>query len=248
MMKSALSLVLVVSVTTSTLPVAAQEHITSTPGPLARTITHEVARLAGESTPSAAENAAQAGRPAGESNWSRVTRLSPGSEVIVTAADVQGRRIIVAADYSDLTVLNLAGVALTAAATARLRMQAARHPEYFTTTNNAGWFVDNGGNVSRKVAPSVRPVVEVRQIVERISRTAVAEIRTATGHGSARGAVGGVAVGVAASIATTYVVALSDCRDCGWFAPVAIGFPVGFGLIGYRSGWRPAGELIYRAP
>ena len=130
-MKSALSLVLVASLATSTVPVAAQEKTESTSGPLARSRTREVARLAAEPTSSAVDRAAQPGTPANGSSGGRVSRLSPATAIVVTAADFQpGRRIMVAADYSDLTVLNLAGVALTPAAIARLRTLAARHLDH----------------------------------------------------------------------------------------------------------------------
>ena len=152
MMKSALSFALVASLFASTLPTAAQEKMEPTTRPIARAITREVARLAAQPTSSAAESATQSGSPAGQSSWGRVSRLSPGSEVILTAAGFQpGKRLVVAADYSDITVLNLAGAPLTPGATSRLRTLAAQHPDYFTTRNNTGWIVDEDGNVWRNV-------------------------------------------------------------------------------------------------
>ena len=108
MMRSALSLVLVVSFATSTLPVAARENIEPMPGPLARSITREVARLAAEPTSSGVEGVQQSGVLAAESNWSRVLRVAPGTEVVLTVRGSQAdRRFFVQADASELTVLNL---------------------------------------------------------------------------------------------------------------------------------------------
>jgi len=123
-MLGALSLSLILVLTTSALPVAAQEQ-TETPrafdlrgpvngtGPLARAATREAVRLAAAREPLSLgiEAVRQGGAPAA-SAWSRVRQLGPGTGIIVTvknAPPVHGQ--FLAADESELTVLNGAGEA-----------------------------------------------------------------------------------------------------------------------------------------
>ncbi len=123
-MLGALSLSLILVLTTSALPVPAQEQ-TETPrafdlrgsvngtGPLARAATREAVRLAAAREPLSLgiEAVRQGGAPAA-SAWSRVRQLGPGTGIIVTvknALPVHGQ--FLAADESELTVLNGAGEA-----------------------------------------------------------------------------------------------------------------------------------------
>ena len=93
-MKSALSLTLIASLAGSALPVAAQERMESTAGPVARAVTREAVRLAADPQ----------SEPAG-SDWARVRSLVPGTEVIVTIRSTRlGKRYIVRADESELVV------------------------------------------------------------------------------------------------------------------------------------------------
>ena len=169
---------LVVSFATSTLTLAAQEKIEPTPSPFARAITREAARLAAEPMSSTAESVQQRGTLAAESSWSRVPKVKPGSEIVLTVKGSQSeRRFFVQADASELTVLNLTDPALPGAAKLALRDIASRHPDYFATPGRSGSFrtvavrVESGG-----VFVGDQKVADLGQIVERIARTDVVEI------------------------------------------------------------------------
>jgi hypothetical protein len=81
-METALSLTLVVALITSALPVTAHERVDRTAGPISRAITIEAARLAAE--PAVVDANQQAGAST-NADWSRVRKLEPGMEIMVTA-------------------------------------------------------------------------------------------------------------------------------------------------------------------
>src|SRR5712691_9271926 len=92
-MKSALSLTLIASLVGSA-PVAAQDRVESTAGPIARAVTREAVRLAVDPQSEPAD-----------SDWARVRALVPGTEVIVAIKGARlGKRYIVRADESELVV------------------------------------------------------------------------------------------------------------------------------------------------
>src|ERR1700686_1630425 len=106
-MKSTLSLMLIASLAASALPVAAQDRIAATSGPIAVAVNRAAVRLAAEQQTEAPDV-----------SWSRVRALPPGAEVIVTRKGTPPvKRYFVAADASDLTVLNLDDPALPGEAT-----------------------------------------------------------------------------------------------------------------------------------
>ena len=251
MMRSALSLVLVVSFATSTLPLAAQEKMDPTPGPLARSMTREVARLAAESTASGVEGVQQNGVLAAESNWSRVRKLSPGAEVIVTAAGFQpGKRIVVAADDSNLTVLNVTDPALPRAARSVLLDTASNRPEHFGEAQHGGTFLldKNVRLESGGVFIGDQKVADLGQVVERIARTDVVEVRreSAPGHPVRTGALIGLGVGAFVG----FLGAAYCHRNCEYQVfgiPVYAGIGAGIGAgAGAANG--PSSQVIYRAP
>jgi hypothetical protein len=132
MMKSALSLTLIVSLAASTLPVAADEN-TPTPGPLARSMTREAARL------SAVQEIA---RPS--SDWSRVRRLGVVTPILLTVNGSQpALRYFMGADDDGLVVLNLFAPTVPPAVRPALFRVASRHPEAFVT-DRAGIQSDGG--------------------------------------------------------------------------------------------------------
>lgn len=105
-MKSALLLTLIVSLAGSAMPLAAQEEVRTELSPLARSIVREASRLALDSMALGVEAVQQSGNP-GDSNWSRVRGLAPGTDVVVTVRGRKpDRRRIVQADESTLTVLS----------------------------------------------------------------------------------------------------------------------------------------------
>jgi hypothetical protein len=95
-MQLPVSIPLIVCLVTSTLPVGAQDRMESTPGPIARGIAREAARLTVDQRTGSAD-----------AEWSRVRKLAPGTEIIVT---IQGSppagRHVVRVDESSLTLSN----------------------------------------------------------------------------------------------------------------------------------------------
>jgi hypothetical protein len=81
-MKPAMSLVLILAVVTSTLPVSAQVQTEPTDGPIARAGAREVAHYAAQST-------------AAEGNWSQVLTIKPGTEITVRNREGQAAGAII---------------------------------------------------------------------------------------------------------------------------------------------------------
>src|SRR5256885_3065763 len=96
MMQLVVSIPLIVCLVTSTLPLQAQDRMVSTPGPIARGIAQEAARLTVDQPTSLAD-----------AEWSRVRKLASGSRIIVTLEGVQPvERRVVRVDESSLTLSN----------------------------------------------------------------------------------------------------------------------------------------------
>jgi hypothetical protein len=242
-MKSALSLILITALGVSALPVAAQDRMASTSGPIAAVITRAAVQLA------AADHPTQAPDP----HWSRVRALAPGAEVIVTRkGTLPVKRYFVAADSSDLTVLNLMDPALPGAGTRGLRDLASNHPEYFTAQN--GIFVGCDIRVGPDgVFVADRRVADFGQIVERITRNDVAEI---TSPVRTRGSVGWAVTGSVAGFGLGLLTFLNTI-DCPWVAncgawrlrrAAPLWLPIAGGLLGYHASHHEVGGIVYRAP
>jgi hypothetical protein len=180
-MKSVISLTLITGLMMSSVPIVAQEPTVTTAGPLGRAVTREAARLSatGEPPSSGIETIQQGRKPAAESHWSRVRKLAPGTEITVTVkGSPPGQRHFVAADESDLTVLNVTHPMLSADARDVLRGLTSSHPEYFPAAEKGGQFVLEK-NV--RLGPdgmfiADRKVTDLTQVIEHIARTDVAQI------------------------------------------------------------------------
>ena len=101
-MKSIVSLSLSICLGASALPVVAQDRMEATHSAIARAISSEAARLARAGEP---VGVVGQGATPGDSNWARVGKLAPGTEVIMTIKGSQpAKRYVVRADDSELTV------------------------------------------------------------------------------------------------------------------------------------------------
>ena len=254
-MKSALLLALIVCLVASSLPVTAQEKTET--GRLARAITREAVRLAAfeEPTASVVEAVQQSDTPA-RSDWSCVPKLAPGTEIIVTVkGSLPGTRYFLEATDTGLTILNVTDVILTKRASRALQDMASSRPEYFLAAYKSGTFENNDVRVAGDgVFVAGQKVADLGQVVERIARTDVAEVkrkialleRSSPGWRFAVPVVAGAYIGVAS----------------GWKSNEGgiwgmVGAAIG-GALGYR--WdRAAGhkadhvshktdDVIYRAP
>jgi hypothetical protein len=193
-----------------------------------------------------------------DSDWLRLRKLAPGTELIVTVnGSLPGSRYALAWDTSALTVLNLAAPALPAAARDVLRDAASTHPEYFPAAQRGQQFVLER-NV--KVGPGGvvvdgRKIADLQQIVETNARQEVAEIKTrqkGRGVWGHLGPVGGYLVG---AIGTGYVAGIAcqarfgrnRCDTGAFLTGMLVGGIVGGGY-GFRAANRETEHSIYRAP
>src|SRR5688572_5726970 len=119
MLKSTVSITLVMCLIGGVLPATAQEQKASA-RPLAEAVARESARFIGAS------------RQPGDSAWSRVRELEPGTEIAVTVKGSPPRQQhFLAGDESSLTVLNAAAMDISASVKQVLVDTASGHPIYF---------------------------------------------------------------------------------------------------------------------
>jgi hypothetical protein len=236
---------------------SAAQGQTMAAGSFARAVTREAARLA----------AVQPGGSPVESNWSRVRRIVPGTELTL---NIKGsppgvQRYFVAGDDSDLTVLNVAGPGLPATARDVLRGLALRNAGDFPAAQQ-GRQITLEKNV--RIGPdgvfvSDRKAADLGEIVEKIGRDEVGEITTQVkgrgfwGHLGAVGGyfvgamAGGLSGGFGAGLTCQAASGRADRCDGPSFTGLFVGeIAGGFagGAYGYHAAHRVTEVVIYRAP
>ena len=207
-MKSALSLTLIVCLVGSAIPLAAQERfVEPTSGPIARAVARESARIA----QSAAGDAARQAGTLKDSDWSRVRRIAPGTEVTVTVRGSQAaKRYFVAANQSELTVLSLSHDQLPRAGADALRRTVVSHPEIFTGAGTRGTFVDGAVRLTPDgVFVGNQKVADLIEIVVRLARADVIDVATDQFHYK------GLVITLAAVTAGVVILG-SICSKDGW--------------------------------
>ena len=241
-MRRAVSIMLIICLMGSARPVAAWKGTAATLGPIARAFAREVALFA----------VVQSSQPVDE-NWTRVRKLKPGTEVLVsTRSSDLGRRCVVSATESDLTVLNLTE-SLGEEVADVLRRVAWEHPEYFARVRARATFLleKNVQLAPEGVLVAGRKVADLKQIIESITRADVVEIARMSGrsHPAAnKGALIGVIAGVAASDRRVH---MCHGHDLDLTCPMATAI---LGLVGAGIGALFGAEkltesdVIYRAP
>jgi hypothetical protein len=224
--RSVVSLALVTSLIGSSLPVAAEQN-TPMDGPIARSATGKVARFV------AAEQ-----RTPGDSEWSRVRRLAPGTELIVTVKSSQpASRYFVGGDESGLTMLNIGAPALPTDARNVLRSLASTHPEYFLAAQKGGQFqLEKNVRLGPDgVLIADRKVAGLAEVVEQRGRQDIAEVRTAETESNPAGCAlagyfgGGIVGGVPGAVIGG-----------------AVGRDSGPALVGMMVGWSVGAVYMYR--
>jgi hypothetical protein len=217
--------------TVAAMPVAGQNHLSSNAGPIARSVARESARLAARIT--------QAEQPVVESSWARVRALRPGAQILLTTVgSLPGERYLLSAEESGLTVLNLTDPAISEEAGVTLAAAARRHPAYFVMARAA---VTQRLNDRVSVGPNgvfvdERRMVALDDIVERVERDRVAEIREmhpgAVSRGMAWGMLGGGVAGVVQMVAKCGKNWKQETSSCGNLAGAGLViFPLwGLGL------------------
>jgi hypothetical protein len=257
-MKSAISLALVVALTISAVPVAGQEVVDPTAGPIHRAMAREAIRLGAESDgPSAAVSLQQDATPADP--WQPVRKLAAGTPVVLaTHGSALGKRYIIETDESRLTVLNVADLDVPEAVTDALGSAARVHPDYFSKAQRTGFlWLDTQRRVRLEPDGAVllnsRPVVNLRQLVEQVARADVAVVSIVTpepGRGARKGALIGFGIGLAIglSIQIPYCRHHSCDSQGGLIAPfIVIMSTITGAAIGAGVG-QEMGHVIYRAP
>jgi hypothetical protein len=272
-MKSALSLMLIVCLVASALPVTAQEQ-TATPGafdlrgstsqatagPLARAVAREAVRLAAAvgSIPSGGDTVQQGNKSAVKSNWLRIRTIAPGSEIVLTANGAPpDRRYFVLVDESELTFLNLTDPTLPRAARDVLRDVVSDHPEYFPAAQQGKTFrlEENVHLGPDGVFLGGLKVAELDQVVQQIARNSVSEISVVT-RATRRGIKWGSLIGTGAGLTIGLLIQIPYCRQhsCdsqgGLITPLITMLSAGIGtglgaLIGAAYQTR---DVIYSAP
>jgi hypothetical protein len=247
MLKSTISITLVMCLITGALPASAQEKIASA-RPLAEAVAREAARLTGAS------------RPPDDSAWSRVRELEPGIEIAVTMKGSPPRQQhFLAGDESSLTVLNAAAMDISSSVKQVLVDTASDHPIYFVLAQQGKTFpLDGDVRLTREgIFVGDQKVADLEQIVVQTARASVAEISVREKHiGRAIG--WGSAIGGGAGFVAGLLAGTRRCRtqNCDNFPPLAFGviysmFGGGLGtglgaIIGTSKG--KTLEVIYRAP
>jgi len=215
--------------------------------PLARMVSREATRLAAKPN----DSTGPPGRPA-ETEWSRVRRFAPGTELIVTTEGAAPQtRIFIRADDSELAMLNPSLVPSAAAlrnlvdAVSMLREEFVARGRTFVRgrvalTADGGVFVDG------------RRVAGFQEIVEQVPRGAVVEITKLHAPVDAKiaAAIVGSVIGFYAGRPIGAAVQPScRCGDQG-FAGWIIGGPVGalVGGFGGAAMIRAKPVIVYRRP
>jgi hypothetical protein len=224
--------------------------VAATPGPIARAVKTEAARLT-------ANGQVRANDTPG---WSRVKRLAAGTEILLTTrGSTPTARVFVQADDLDISVLNLSGPSLPVDVTRTLRKMALESPERFAAMRRGIGYTFGDIHVGRDgVVVAGRHVADLDDILEQTSRTQVREVRTAKPRSSgARGTLGALAGAAGGFFAGIYVGAAIEnewypciCDDPGLKGALR-GAPIGAiagGVLGYYTFRRMATEIIYRTP
>lgn len=223
--------------------------LATNPGPIARAVAREATQLAaGEQAPSE-----------GTRGWTRVTKLAPGTEVILTTrGSMSASRVFVLADGSGIIALNLTGPSLPAVVTKTLRRMASESPERFAAISRGAGFTDGDVHVGPDgVLVTGQRVASLNDILDRTSRVDVLEIRTAKSRsiglrgaaGALIGTVGGFFLGAVTGSAIENKLHPCHCDDPGLIGAL-VGAPIGAiggGVLGYYASRHVAQDVIYRA-
>lgn len=214
-------------------------------GPLATAASLEGQRLAATATPASVQ------KGGAHADWSRVTKLEPGTAVLVTVGDERPRaRHIVLSDDTGLTLINTAP--LTAGARRDLLYVARNQPAHFAPGETN--FVYKSVRVTPDgVFVADQKIAERDRVVERVRRSDVRLVQTERFRGSRLaglgGTVAGAAVGFLLALELTYDRPCQPhCGDEEALALLALaGVPVAGGIAAYRATGRKTADIIYDA-
>jgi len=235
--KATLPLALVAALITSGLPVNCQERVESANGPIGRATTRQAFRLASQP-----DSDAQRTRRASDAAWSRVRMLNPGAEITLTTNRQQsGKRYVLSADESGVLVLNLSDRSIPTCVIVALRATAVDHPQYFLEAEQGKAIaLDRNIGLEREgVFFANRNIARLDQLVERVDRAQIVELRAPYGHPITNSIGIGIGIGMGAGVVTRDVNGLA----WGGVLGAAAGFMVGSMLVSNRDDDK--GVVIY---
>ena len=193
-------------------------------------------------------------------DWSRVRKLAAGTEVIVTVNSSQPKqRLLLSVDADTVTLLNLTLPGLPPSIVSMLRKAASANPEYLAGAQQHGTVLGNMNVRVDRDGPFLgeRTLAALDQIVERIARTAVAEIdvrshSTAIAQSLRWGVGSGLVGGLVLGIANDPCPPACEDGNLATFNSVLLGAIVGAGIglvCGFIRAARPeaTGAVVYRA-
>ena len=190
-------------------------------------------------------------------DWSRVSRLKPGDELIVVLkGSDEAVRHFVSADDHVVRVLNLADSAMPAATGRALREIASQSPQDFENAARGGTFIRDGLRLSSDgVFAGGHKVADLQQVVETRPRADILEVRTRQkgrgfwGHLGPLGGyfVGAFAGGYAGGLACKASVSHKRCDTDVVAKGMVVGAVVGTGY-GFHAARRVTEDVVYHAP
>lgn len=190
--------------------------------------------------------------------WSRVRRLAPGTDITLTLeGSPAGRRYVVRATESDVTVLNVADPPLSAAAIKVLRAVATAHADHLMTALAGGRVVLDGGTRFGPDGAFVggQRVADLAQVLHRVGRARVTEITTRRrgrgfwGHMGPLGGyfLGGLSGGLVAGLVCQGARGRDRCDSGAFLTGMLVGGVAG-SAYGLHAALRETEEVVYRAP
>jgi hypothetical protein len=192
-----------------------------------------------------------------DADWSRVSRLKPGGELMVVLKGTdETRRHFVSADEGIMRVLNLDDVAMPARTSRALREIASESPQDFQNAASGATFVNGRLRLSSAgVFDGDRKIADLQQVLETRARADIVEVRTRQkgqgfwGHLGPLGGyfVGALAGGYGGGLACKASVSHEHCDTGAVLKGMVVGAVVGTGY-GFHAARRVSEDVIYRAP
>ena len=240
-MTKALPLTLALALTTSGLPVNCQERVEPADRPIGRAMAREALRFASEP-----DTGAQNIGNTSDAAWSKVRKLNPGAEItLTTSSQQQGVRYVLAVDESGMVVLNLSGRSIPRHVVDALRTTAVDHPQYFSEAEHGRAIaLDRDISLDRDGVFVVgRNVARLDQLVERVDRAQIVELRLPYGNPMANSMGVGIGIGLGAGVVADATSHCSGCLPSGVVLGAMLGFMVGSILVSSHDDG--AGVVVY---
>jgi hypothetical protein len=220
-----------------------------TQAPALETLQQAIARAASQRT-------LKTEPPAAHSNWAHVIALATGTEMTITeGTGPPVRRVMVTADASRLTTLDLTYPGLTPKARRALLVMATRIPREINALTGTLDFKERPVRLAVDgVFVDGQKMADLGEIVDTVDRQEVREISLAHRRGSILGAAVGAGGGFALGFVLAARLADTACKpSCaseeGLMTASLVGLPVGLGLLGYHAvRIHDVPTIVYRRP